>query len=129
MCHCNLLPCLSLQLVAFLFADLCANVTCDAPRDVCTLSTVLRCYSATLLMGSAPSATSPAQFLPLTLVVKISRDKFAAGTGVITFSEKPGGSTNPIYTPSEYGATSPKCPDRHIWRFFPGPGSVSLSCY
>lgn len=52
--------------------------------------------AAAALLGLAASAHAAG-------IIDINESAFQAGAGLITFSEFPGGTTNPVYAPSAYG--------------------------
>ena len=71
-------------------------------------------------------------------VVRVSAANFNAAAGVITFSEKALGTTNPVYLPAQYGGT-PTAPTVSFGGFFVGqslsanasadcPGGAATAC-
>lgn len=70
-------------------------------------------------------------------IVRVSVSNFAAGSGRITFSEFPGGTSNPTYTPANYGGNAAN-PTVNFGGFFAGqalgtagtcpPGAALTGC-
>src|SRR5689334_20120431 len=55
----------------------------------------------------------------LAAIIQIDQSSFTAGAGLITFSESPLGTQNPIYTPANYGG-GPTSPTVTFGGFFVG---------
>lgn len=87
-----------------------------------------------LALGVAAAPLSSAD----ALAIRVSEDAFIAGSGLITFSEFPLGTTNPTYAPSDYGG-GPGSPTVTFDGYFDGqtlsgdpaadcPGAAETAC-
>jgi hypothetical protein len=63
------------------------------------MKTLLSSFAGIALLGLAPGLTQTAN----ADIIQIPESAFLAGSGLITFSEVPLGTQNPVYTPALYG--------------------------
>jgi hypothetical protein len=64
------------------------------------MKTLLSSVASIALLGLAPGVTLTAN---ATSIIQIPESSFVAGSGLITFSEVPSGTQNPVYPPALYG--------------------------
>jgi hypothetical protein len=79
------------------------------------------------LVATVISLFGLAQAANATSVIQIGEGSFVAGSGKITFSEKPFGSTNPVYAPADYGGGAGS-PTVSFGGFFTGQSLVPGGC-
>lgn len=81
-------------------------------NDAAALINLITADEAAILVGGAESVTGSG-------IVRVDETAFQAGAGLITFSEQALGTSNPVYTPADYGGDAAD-PDVTFAGFFAG---------